>query len=71
MRYTVKPRDIRPRRAKWHEYNIAKANGFYIAFAFGQKYRCKRQFAISLYARKIFAYFRQVFTFLKVCNNPL
>jgi len=32
MRYAVKPRDIRLRRVKKHEYNIAKAEGFYIAF---------------------------------------
>ena len=52
MRYAVKPHDIRLRRVKRHEYNIAKVKGFYIAFAFVQKYRYKRQFEISLYVPK-------------------
>ena len=56
MRYAVKTRDIRLCRVKKHEYNIAKANGFYIAFAFWQKYRCKRQFAISLYTPKNYSF---------------
>ena len=30
------------------EYNIAKAEGFYIAFAVGQKYHCETCLTISL-----------------------
>ena len=56
-RYTASP-------CEKHEYNIAKAQGFYIAFAVRQKYRCKRQFAISLYRhRRIILYFHQAFPF--------
>jgi len=32
MRYAVNRAIYGFRRAKWHEYNIAKAKGFYIAF---------------------------------------
>jgi len=32
MRYVASHAIYGFRRAKWHEYNIAKAKGFYIAF---------------------------------------
>ncbi|MBQ6830310.1 MAG: hypothetical protein IJO59_04210, partial [Clostridia bacterium] len=43
------------------EYNITKAVGFYITFAFEQKYHCKRQFAILLlHTEKETLFFRRV-----------
>ena len=51
------------------EYNITKTVRFHITFAFWQKYHCKLLVCnITLPAEKDILYFRQVFTFLKVCN---
>ena len=67
MRYAVNRAIYGFRREKMHEYNIAKAEGFYIAFFL--KISLQTQFAISLVpADNEILYFRKVLTILKVCT---
>ena len=52
MRYAASRAIYGFRRVKKDEYNIAKADGFSIAFAVRQKYRCKRSLQSRLHPPK-------------------
>ena len=69
MRYAASRAIYGLRRVEEHEYNIAKADSFYIAFAARQKYRCKHGLQYHLYVPKTNLFFRKVLPFSKYVTH--